>query len=154
MTAFGEFPTTTRQLGLPLLFVGQSQKEFFVNQSLGVLDALAHRVVEASLTTPPADPSDGACFRILAPATGEWTGHEDSIAVRIGGDWHFVTPSPGALIHDLSQKCCLYFDNVWHSSTLSANATGGANIDAEARALLAQVIDALGKLGLVARQPA
>jgi hypothetical protein len=119
-----------------------------------VLDALAFRTVEASLASPPVDPVEGACFRVLSPAANQWAGHEDALALRIGGDWRFITPTKGAYIHDLSADACLYFDTGWHSASLPATATGGATIDAEARALLAQVIDALAKLGLVARQPA
>ncbi|MGY6638405.1 MAG: DUF2793 domain-containing protein [Erythrobacter sp.] len=154
MTAFGEFPSTTPQLGLPLLFVGQSQKEFFVNQSLAVLDALASRTIVASLASPPADPHEGDCFRVVAPAVDGWADREDCLALRVGGDWHFIAPQQGMMIHDASQKQCLHFDSSWHSASLPAGATGGASIDAEARALLAQVIDALAKLGLVATQPA
>jgi hypothetical protein len=153
MTVLGEFPATTGRLGLPLLFVGQSQKEFFVNQSLALLDALAFRTIEASLTSPPADPVEGSCYRVLSPAAGPWAGREDALAALIGGDWHYITPPKGAMVHDLSENTCLYFDNGWQSSSLPASATGGATIDAEARALLSQVIDALAKLGLVAQQP-
>ncbi len=55
MNPFADHPAITPQLGLPLLFVGQAQKEFFVNQSLAVIDAVMARSVAGTLATPPRD---------------------------------------------------------------------------------------------------
>ena len=73
--------------------------------------------------------------------------------MRLGGSWHFVNPVEGATLYDRAMGQCIHYDGVWHAVTLPAAATGGPTIDTEARALLAQVIDALAELGLVARQP-
>ncbi len=153
MTQALEFSATTRHLGLPMLFAGQSQKEFFVNQALTVIDALWPHSVLGSLSAPPAAPQDGDCYRIAAPAQGAWAGKEDQLAVHIGGAWHLITPPMGAMVFDRGAGQYLHFNGTWQSASLPAAATAGAVIDAEARALLAQVIDALAKLGLVARHP-
>lgn len=154
MSAFADYPAITPHLGLPLLYVGQAQKEFFVNQSLSVIDALIGQSAVAGLAEPPADPQPGACYRILATAGGAWAGRENQLALAIGGDWHFVVPRQGSLIFDRALGQFVLFDDGWQLASLPPTASGGAVVDTEARALLAQVIDALTKLGLVAQQPA
>jgi hypothetical protein len=47
-----------------------------------------------------------------------------------------------------------HYHGGWHAIPLPAAATDRAFIDAKTQALLAQVIDAIIKLGLVTRQPA
>lgn len=154
MNAFATYSSTTPHLGLPLLFVGQSQKEFFVNQSFSVIDALIGRSVLAALTAPPPSAQDGDCYRIGAPATGVWSGRENHLAIAIGGDWHFIVPVIGSLLFDQTLGQFMQFDGSWQAASLPSSATGGATVEMEARALLAQVIDALAKLGLVALRPA
>lgn len=154
MSAFADFPSTTRHLGLPLLFVGQSQKEFFVNQSLAVIDGLLQKTINGADTSPPTDNEEGDCYLVLSPAEDAWEGRENQLALFIGGAWQFITPLAGTMVFDrsLGQRRC--FDEAWQSVNLPEQATGGAVVDAEARALLAQVIDALTKLRLVATHPA
>ncbi|MCU0948929.1 MAG: DUF2793 domain-containing protein [Porphyrobacter sp.] len=154
MSAFADYPAITPGLGLPLLYVGQAQKEFFVNQSLSVLDALIGQSVAAGLAEPPAEPQAGDCYRVVAPAGGPWAGRENQLAIAIGGDWHFVVPPEGSLIFDRALGQFVLFDGDWQLASLPLTASGGTVVDAEARALLAQVIDALVKLGLVAGVPA
>lgn len=136
------------------MLVGQSQKEFFVNQSLSVIDALLGRSVVAALATPPPSPQDGDCYRIGATATGAWSGRENQLAIAIGGDWHFIVPVIGSLLFDQALGQFMRFDGAWKTASLPPSAIGGATVDIEARALLSQVIDALAKLGLVALRPA
>lgn len=154
MSAFADYPATTPQLGLPLLFVGQAQKEFFVNQSLAVIDALMGHSVAGALASPPASPPAGTCYRVAPNATGAWAGRDHQLALAIGGDWHFVAAPDGSLVFDRALGQFVRFNGVWEAVSVPPGATGGAVVDAQARALLAQVIDALAKLGLVAIHPA
>ncbi len=62
-------------------------------------------------------------------------------------------PENGCLVFDRTLGQMVRFDGAWQAANVPSHAIGGTVIDAEARALLAQVIDALAKLGLVARQP-
>lgn len=103
--------------------------------------------------TPPDEVADGECYRVGGLPSGVWAGREGQLAVSIGGDWHFVTPRDGQWVFDRKLAQFVRFDDGWHHSTLPASAIGGAVVDAEARDLLAQVIDALAKLGLVALDP-
>ena len=103
------FPTGTPNLNLPLLFAGQSQKEFFVNQSLTILDAIAPKTITASLQHPPENAEEGDCYRVMAGASGPWTDHIDQMAMRLGGSWHFVAPNEGLCVFDATEGHWLCF---------------------------------------------
>lgn len=129
---------------------GQAQKEFYVNQALTILDGLAQHAVVSSLPQPPADAGEGGCYRITAPTSGEWSGHADQIAIRIADSWHFVAPAQGMLLFDRAAGVWLCFRSAWESAPALSAPTGGAVIDVEARALLAQLLVGLRSIGLVA----
>jgi Protein of unknown function (DUF2793) len=148
------FPSGTTNVGLPLLFAGQAQKEFFINQALVILDALAPGAVEASLPSPPAEPGEGDCYRITAPASGEWSGHADKVALRIAGSWHFAAPTEGLTMFDRAAGQWIWFRSDWEAASVLSLPTGGSTIDIEARNLLAQLVSILRSYGLVAPQPA
>lgn len=141
------FPSTTVNFALPLLFSGQAQKEFTLNQALAAIDALLAGVVEASLDQPPIDPAEGECYRIAAQASGEWADHSDEIAARIGNGWHFVTPREGMEVFDRSLGIRMIFRGQWQSALAPAVPQGGAVIDTEARATLAQLVEVLQQMG-------
>ena len=143
------FPSTTPNIGLPLLVAGQAQKEFFVNQALSLLDALDRRSVNASQASPPTNPEEGECFRVTATATQQWAGHEDQIAVRIAGAWHFVVPREGMRLFDAAADRCLFFQSGWHTATSPALPTTGAVIDVEARNAIGQLLQALRDIGIL-----
>lgn len=147
------YPSTTPILGLPLLFAGQAQKEFFVNQALSIVDGLILQTVIASASTPPAMVAEGECYRVTQSATGAWLGREDDLAIRIGGTWHFVTPADGTTVFDRSVQHRFVFRDGWKSYSLPTTVAGGTTIDAEARTMLVQLIGALGQLGILALPP-
>ena len=143
------FPSTTPNLGLPLLVSGQAQKEFFVNKALSVIDALDRRTVNASQTNPPTNPSEGDCYRVTATATQQWTGFEDHIAVRVAGAWHFVPPREGMRLFDAAADRCLFFQSGWRTATNPTVPTTGSVIDSEARATLTQLLQVLRDIGIL-----
>lgn len=135
-----------------MLFAGQAQKEFFINQALSLLDSIIWHVVEAALDTPPPDAADGTCYRILDGANGEWSGMANSLAVRLGGAWHFVSPRSGMQTYDRETQCWYVFHGDWVCATEPPLPQGGAVVDVEARATIAQLIDALRTVGVLATQ--
>ena len=144
------FPSTTPRLSLPLLFAGQAQKEFFLNQAFSVIDAQASGTCLASLSTPPADPVEGACYRITAPASEEWTGHEDQLALRIAQSWHYIEPADGMRVFDRTAGVLLVFGTQWRSAEAPALPQAGSTIDTEARETIASLIEELRKIGIFA----
>ncbi|NBC88092.1 MAG: DUF2793 domain-containing protein [Alphaproteobacteria bacterium] len=146
------YPSRTDSLGLPLLFAGQAQKEFFINQAMSLVDAVIWHVVEGALDTPPPNPPDGTCYRILDGATGEWSAMEDSLAIRVGGAWQFVSPRRGMQAYDRANQCWYFFDGAWVCAGEPTLPEGGLVVDVEARAAIAQLIDELRKVGLLAPQ--
>lgn len=143
------FPSTTPNTTLPLLFSGQAQKEFTLNQALAIIDALLGGIVEATRSAPPAEPVEGTCYLVGGNATGEWTGQSDKIAARIAESWHFTAPREGMSVFDREQGRRLVFRDQWQGADLPPMPEGGTVIDAEARAALAQVITALQAAGVL-----
>ncbi|QIQ87693.1 DUF2793 domain-containing protein [Erythrobacter sp.] len=148
------YPYRTEAHGFPLLFAGQAQKEFTVNETICLIDALMTRTVKASLDAPPAEPAEGACYRVLEGATGEWSGKDRTIAARVGGGWHFVSPCEGMQVFDQAVGCWLHFEGDWNAAGEPIAPQGGAVVDLEARAAIAQLTDALRTLGLFSQAQA
>lgn len=146
------FPSTTSNSSLPMLFAGQAQKEFFINQSLTVIDALIPGCLDGSLSTPPVGAVDGACYRILGPATGDWLGKEDQIALRVGGAWQFVLPKDGFRFYDRGAGRLLHYAGTWGEASEPVAPSGGATVDAELRAAFADLVEALRILGVFPNQ--
>jgi hypothetical protein len=134
---------------MPLLFAGQAQKEFFVNQALTIIDTLFSRAVTGSLAAPPAAPADGQIFRVTVLAQGEWSGHADDLAVRVSNVWHFIRPHEGLQLFDIAAGQSLIYREGWVAAAQPLAATGGAVIDVEARASLAALIASLSEIGVL-----
>jgi len=143
------FNATTETFALPLLFAGQAQKEFYINQALLLIDTLLQGCVDDSLTTPPASASDGETYRIETGATGHWQGRDGTIAISVGQSWHYVAPKDGMRIYDRTANQLLFFQSIWHMASVPAEPQGGTTIDAEARATLAQVVEAMRDVGIL-----
>ena len=143
------FSSSTPKIGLPMLIAGQAQKEFFVNQALAILDTLHARAVIASQPTPPPQSADGDCFRVTAPAAGPWEGCEGHLALRIGGDWHFIAPREGMQVFDIEADTCLFFKADWLTAMRPPAPANGTNIDTEARAAIEQLIGVLHDIGIL-----
>jgi hypothetical protein len=143
------FTPVTPNLSLPMIVPGQAQKEFFVNQALGILDALYGYSVRASLTAPPALVEEGESFRVTGPATQAWQGCDDHLAVRIGGSWHFIAPREGMLVFDRAAGQFMAFRSGWQKTTAPTVPAGGGIIDVEARAAINQLIQALRLIGIM-----
>lgn len=143
------FPSTTANAGLPLLFSGQSQKEFSLNQALETIDALWLRSVEAVLDAPPTDPQAGQCFLIASGATNAWEGRADQIVMRLGETWHFIMPKEGLQIYDRASGQALTYQTQWLRAATPEAPIAGAVIDEEARAAIMGLITALQNAGIL-----
>lgn len=147
------FPANTPAIGLPLLFAGQSQKEFFVNQAFSILDAVSLSAVIDSIDQPPTEAGDGDCYRVGSSAAGPWSGYADHLAVFVGGTWHFIPPAEGMLLFDRTAGQWLCFRSGWQAPGAPALAEGGSVVDIEARATLTQLLESLRIMGLIGPAP-
>ena len=86
---------------------------------------------------------------MTAPAGAAWAGHDGDIAVRIGNDWHFVTPRAGMALFDQSAAQTLVFRSQWEQADAPAAPAGGIIVDVQARAAIAGLIQSLVALGIL-----
>ncbi len=162
---------TTERLRLPLLSPGQSQKELVHNEALLLLDAIvAGAVEEGPRSTAPSNPQPGQAFIVAQSATGEWAGKDGQLAIFTAAGWRFQTPAEGQSMYVRTAGVhASYRSGSWEvggvranrlvvdgqqvvGSRLSAIAepAGGATIDAQARASIASILNALRTHGLIA----
>ncbi|ANU06605.1 DUF2793 domain-containing protein [Paraurantiacibacter namhicola] len=142
--------STTPRLGLPLLHVGQAQKEVTVNEALLRADALLQPAVEGELAAPPPSAEDGQAWIVAAGAGGAWTGHDGSLAYRSAGTWLFTAPFDGLTVMDKTAGQAARFDGAWMRATTPAAPSGGDTVDAEARTAIAELVSILVASGVLA----
>ena len=157
------------RLLLPLLHPGQAQKEIFHNEALLMLDMLTCcSAVEIALDTPPDDPGPGQCWVLGSAPEGVWSGHAGAIAGWTEGGWRFLEPRQGMRVWaGETQGFALFTDGEWRVGTTYgklfiegeqvvgprlaavAEPAGGGTVDAEARAAIVAVLEALRVHGLI-----
>lgn len=135
---------------LPFLFVGQTQKEFFVNEAHARIDALLHPAVEGIANDPPASPGEGKCWLTGTAPTGAWAGHPGQLACFGAGAWLIAAPTEGMRVHDKSSGADLqHRAGHWAGIATVPLPTGGATVDAEARTAIGALIAALQSGGII-----
>lgn len=143
-------PSKSPRFGLPLLFSGQAQKEFTVNEAHALIDMLLHPVLEGQADTPPSNPQNGECWLVGGSPTGEWTGHTFEIASYQNGTWVFAKPRDGMRLLDRSTMQDIYYRGGLRRAVPPDPVEGGATVDVEARRAIDQLITALIAGGILA----
>lgn len=161
--------TGTHRFALPLLQPGQAQKEMTHNEALARIDlAMQGAVLAAEVNTPPASPEQGACWLVGAAPEGAWAGHPRALAGWTSSGWIFVEPREGmALWLGAEQGNARFSAGEWRLGKLHgkvfvegdqvvgprcpgvAEPSGGLTVDAEARAAIISVLEALRTHGLI-----
>lgn len=162
--------TATPRLGLPLIVVGQANKEITHNESIQVLDILVSGTIEQPpLAAPPSAPALGEAYIVAAAATGAWTGKTGCVAAWTEGGWRYISPREGMTMQErISGTATVYRGGAWESGIVRAESvqiggqqvvgarsaaiatpSGGSVVDAEARAAVAAVLTALRSHGLI-----
>lgn len=161
----------TARWALPLLDAGQAQKEMTHNEAVTLLDLLAGAsVVAVGTNVPPGSPLTGQCWVIGAAPTGDWAGHAQALVGWTPGGWRFLTPREGLTVWSAADGCLAMFaGGQWRVGRIAATElfvggvrvvgarqaaiaapTGGAVVDAGARAAIGAVLAALVAHGLIA----
>ena len=143
------FPSASPRFSLPLLFAGQAQKEFSVNEALARTDAMVHLTVEGEAASPPVAPQDGDCWLILSGASGDWAGHAGAIACRQGGTWLFAAPCDGMRAWNRATEQEWFYASGWRVPDAVAVPVGGSVIDGEARSAISGILQALSTAGIL-----
>lgn len=144
------FDSTSARFSLPLLFVGQAQKEDFVNEALVMIDGLVHCAVEEERNAPPSTPADGQNWLVGSAATGAWSGHDGKVAIRQLGQWLFASPSDGMqVLNKATGQLIGRIGGSWRAPAAPTAPTGGSVIDTEARSALASLVTALRSAGVL-----
>lgn len=161
----------TDRLSLPLLAAGQAQKDITHNEALLLIDMAVQPVIEsADLSTPPGSPSPGQCWAIAAGAAGAWDGQDGAIAAWTASGWLFAMPQNGWQAWALDRGNLVRFDGLeWIDEQARSDGyhvdgervvgprqaaitapDAGATQDTEARAVIAEILDAMRAHGLIA----
>lgn len=159
------------RFGLPFLAAGQAQKELTHNEALALIDAgLCPAVEAAGIETPPGAPEPGQCWIVGASPTGSWADAAGAIACWTAGGWRFLPACEGLKVwrKDVrlwavreaggwvtgdGRAARIVVDDiqvVGAQGAAIAGPSGGATVDAEARAAIAAIIDRLAAHGLIA----
>lgn len=142
------FDGSSPRFGLPMLFAGQAQKEFYVNEAHALIDALLHPAIEGTLNTPPAQPHEGQSWLVGASPAGAWAGHGGALASWQGGNWLFTRPVEGMRVFNRASRQDVRYFAGWNEPDAPAAPSGGTTIDVEARVAIVQLISALCAAGI------
>lgn len=162
---------TTDRFALPLLQLGQAQKEMFHNESLAALDLIVQPSAEAAgLDTPPGAPESGQSWILGNAPTGAWAGKAKHLAGWSASGWRFAAPVEGMAVWVVADALTASFrDGDWVLGEATAahlviggdsvvgprqaaiaTPSGGATVDAESRAAIAAMLVSLRTHGLIA----
>ena len=145
------FASASPRHSLPLLFAGQSQKELFVNEAHALIDALLHVAIEGEDDTPPSTPAEGECWLVGETPSGAWADHAGELASYQSGGWIFAAPRDGMHALDRATGQAILYRDGWQRPATPSAPTGGATVDAEARAAIAELVEVLIASGILAQ---
>ena len=146
MSELTEFTSASIRFGLPFLFSGQAQREFFINESLVLIDSLLHPSIEG-LVSSPSDHDDGTWI-IAAGAADQWGGKNGYLATCTEGTWTLIQPQIGMRVYDRNAQQFLFYDDGWVRASAPVTPNSGTLVDAELRQAFTELVEALKTVGV------
>ena len=144
------FDSVTPRLALPLLFAGQAQKEFTVNEALLRADLALHCTIEDEVAAPPTSPVAGQAWLVATAPTGAFAGHAAAVAGFTANGWRFIAARSGLRVYDKASLCFRHYTDSWQLCVVPATPSGGTTIDQEARAAFGNLLAKLVSAGILA----
>ncbi|MEN2786494.1 DUF2793 domain-containing protein [Sphingomonas qilianensis] len=162
---------TTSRLGLPMIRVGQAQKELSHNEALALIDLLIHAaVIGFAVNAPPPTPAPGDTWVVGSAPSGAWAGRANQLAGWTDGGWRFAVPIEGMAVWIVQGGVLARFaGGVWNAGDVTASRlmiggnmvvgpqqaaiaapTGGTVTDGQARVAIASILQAMRTHGLIA----
>ena len=93
----------TKNLAIDALVEASAGNVTRANVGLHLLDA--HSCLEVIATqNAPGTATDGNVYIVGAAGSGAWSGHNNEIAVAVGGGWYFQTPQSGMTAFDVTLR--------------------------------------------------
>jgi hypothetical protein len=143
------FSSTAPRFSLPLMFVGQSQKEITFNEAILLVDFLLQPIIEGTTTAVPSAPTPGQCWIINSGASGIFAARADQVAAWSEGGWRFIAPKEGMRVYDRARTGHrVYRGSAWRTPTMPSAPTGGTTVDTQARSAIIAITDALRDAGI------
>jgi hypothetical protein len=163
--------TQSARFRAPFIQAAQVDKSTTHNEALAVLDIAASAAVDGFLVDmPPVTPSIGDCYILGASPTGAWSGHAFALAGYTAGGWRFIAAIDGLSAFDkTSGQSAVFTEGAWELGHVRAakvsiggnqivgpqqasvsNPSGGATVDAEARAAITAILTRMRQHGLIA----
>jgi len=99
---------STTKLNIPEMTASQSQKHVTFNEALATIDTLVQlSVLDRDLGAPPSNPTLGDTYLVASPASSDWLGKANNIALYDGNGWVFYAPNEGWLcwVEDEAVAC-------------------------------------------------
>ena len=102
------------------------QKHVVHNQNMRGLDLISQLlVIRADYTDPPESPGNGDIYIPYATAGGDWTGHENKLAMFYKGEWVIIPPVEGWRAYDQTRDLLIIYNGTnWVSPFHSFLASG------------------------------
>jgi hypothetical protein len=116
--------TASPRLGMTDLEQSDTDPHTSVNENDRMLEQMGNRAICTDrLTAPPGSPVDGRTYLIIATATGDWSGKENQLALRVGSSWKYVTPIEGTLAYVQDENAEYRYDGSAWGTIASGNPT-------------------------------
>jgi len=146
------FTSASARFSIPFVFAAQSQKELFLNEAHARLDMLLHAAVQGTANAPPAEPGEGECWLVGNAPSGPWADHAGELTAFQAGAWLFAAPRDGMVVLDCPSRQRLVWNEGWQRPQTPPSPDGGSTVDAEARAAIAGLVEALIMAGVLAQE--
>jgi hypothetical protein len=161
---------TSDRLQIPMLAVGQAQKEVTHNEALARIDILLQPVVQAvAPATVPAAPLTGQSWIVGPSPSGHWAGQANNVASWTTGGWRFMLPIEGMTFWSVADSTIVRRQGTaWLIGSLTAailkiggnqvvgarqpaivTPTGGTITDSESRAAISAILATMRTHGLI-----